>query len=479
MRPRYLVAALGYGLCIYLLAGAKGGGALIALLSLAFLLGVPFGIGYLTSRGVGSASWLVSLLAGWVPIAAILGVLFLVGSEGAICIVMALPILLIGSSTGGMYEHGRRRRRPDTSRVELGAVLVLPLLLAPLERRIDPTARASASVTSIDIAAPAEKVWDEIADVDSIRASELGRALFTTIGFPAPIAATLDVPQEGGIRRASFGGGVIFTETVTEWEPERRLAFEIEPSFAEGEPVLDPHVRIGGEYFDVLRGAYDITPMESPAVRGSGAPDAPPHVRLTLTSHHRVTTRFNGYASWWSERVMQSVQRSILAVIKARAEDPARSPKARIREATAARARRESASAREANSFETGFSVIGDLPGRTDVYAESIVVLVRDGRIAWPRLDSGAVHDSTTAALASASGERWTAGRASNAIVLERTATSDTLALGPLLRFTIPRDPGESLDGKWVVFTHHLTVPKTALNPYGLAWAYTHAERPR
>ena len=45
-------------------------------------------------------------------------------------------------------------------------------------------------------------------------------------------------------------------------------------------------------------------------------------------------------------------------------------------------------------------------------------------------------------------------------------------------RFTIPRAPGESLDGRWVVFTFHLTVPKTAENPYGTAWTYVHAKPP-
>ncbi len=465
MRASYIVAAFVFGLLLYGLAAGPLVGLLIPIVSLAFLIGVPFGIGYLTSKGVGSASMLVSMSVGILPMLAILAVLYLIGSEGAICILMASPLLLCGAITGGLAEHGRRKKQAETSRFEIGLVLAGPLLLAPLERRIDPTARITDSVTSIEIAAPAANVWDEIATVGSIAPAELGRALYTAIGFPRPIAATLDLAQEGGVRRASFEGGVLFKETVTEFEPERRLAFEIDPSYEQGEPRLDPHVRIGSEYFDVLRGAYDIAPAD------------PGRVRLTLTSRHRVTTRFNLYAGWWSDRVMQSVQRNILAVIKARAEDAGRAPKARIREATVARLARESATPREASSFETGFGVVADLPGRTDVYPDSIVVLVRDGRIAWPRMEAGATHDSTTASLATASGQAWNTGRPSNAIVLERGATADTLALGPMLRFTIPRAPGESLDGTWVVFTHHLTVPKTADNPYGLAWTYTHEKR--
>lgn len=468
MRPRYLVAAIGYGLCIYLLAGEKAVGFVIALVSLAFLFGVPFGIGYLTTKGVPSESSIVAALAPWVPVTAILGVLFLLDREGTICIVMALPLLLLGATSGGLFAHARRNRDgAGGSKAELGTVLLLPLLLSPVERLVDPADRFSESVTSIMIAAPAARVWDEIAEVDTIGAAERGRALYTAIGFPPPIAATLDVAQEGGVRRASFGGGVLFIETITEWEPLERLSFEIDPSFDEGEPALDPHVRIGGAYFDVLSGRYAIEPVSADSVR------------LVLTSRHRVSTRFNSYASWWSAQVMQSVQRNILAVIKARSEDAARRPKPRIRAATAARALRESAVERVSNSFETGFSVVADLPGRTDLYPDSVVVLVRRGRIAWPRLDAGAVHDSTTAALATEWGASWNTGRPSRGLVVEHGPGVDTLALGPMLRFTIPRDATDRLDASWVVFTHHLTVPRSTDNPYGTAWTYTHAERAR
>lgn len=465
MKLRYLLGAIAYGLLTYAVfsRGEPLTDSLLILVSISFLFGIPFGVGYLMARGLQSEHAAVAALSGWLPVMVVIGFLFATGFEGTICIVMALPFILAGAAVGGLFAHLRARAEARDRRLEMGAVLVLPFLLSPLERRLESPDRFAESVTTIEIAATPARVWDEIAEVDTIRASERGRALYTSIGFPPPLAATLDLPQEGGIRRASFGGGVLFTETITEWEPERSIAFEIDPSFAEGEPALDPHVRIGGRYFDVLTGAYAIDPIDAA------------RVRLVLTSRHRVSTRFNVYAGWWSERVMQSVQREILAVIKARAEDATRAPKARLRAATAARALRESAEPRVANSFETGFSVVGDFPGRTDVYADSVVVLVRSGRIAWPRLGAGEVHDSTTASLAQPSGESWIAGRESRGLVLEHATAGDSAALGPMLRFTIPREPGESLDGRWVIFTHHLTVPKTTDNPYGTAWAYTHA----
>lgn len=467
MRLLPLVGAILYGLMVYVLVvdGNAPLDAILIALSFSFLFGLPFGMGFLAARGLQSEHASVSLAAAWVPVIVVLGFLFATGSEGLICIVMALPLVLGGAAVGGLFAHLRARRATRATRFEVGSALVLPLIMGPFERAIDPVDRFDETVTSIEIAADAARVWDEIAEVDTIRADERGRALYTMIGFPPPLAATLDLPQEGGIRRASFAGNVLFTETITEWEPGQRLAFEIDPSFDEGAPALDPHVRIGGEHFDVLSGTYTIEPRDSA------------HVRLVLSSRHRVRTRFNVYAGWWSDLVMRSVQREILAVIKARAEDPARPADARIRSATRARAMRQSADERVSSSFATGFSVVADLPGRTDVYADSVVVLVRDGRIAWPRLDPGAVHDSTTASLAQESGTSWIAGRESRGFVVERGPGGDTLSLGPMVRFTIPRDGAEALDSRWVVFTHHLTVPKTPDNPYGKAWTYTHAAR--
>ena len=45
------------------------------------------------------------------------------------------------------------------------------------------------------------------------------------IGFPRPIEATLSYEGVGGVRHASFERGLMFVETVTDWEPEHRLAF--------------------------------------------------------------------------------------------------------------------------------------------------------------------------------------------------------------------------------------------------------------
>jgi hypothetical protein len=154
---------------------------------------------------------------------------------------------------------------------------------------------------------PPTVVWPLVISVDSITPREQHPALFSAIGFPKPIAATLDHPGVGGVRTATFERGIVFRETIIAWDPERRIRFTITPD-AIPPTTLDPHVTIGGPYFDILTGTYELRAL-------SGG-----RTQLVLTSEHRVSTAFNPYAGWWADRVMRSIQTNILGVLRDRAE---------------------------------------------------------------------------------------------------------------------------------------------------------------
>ena len=193
------------------------------------------------------------------------------------------------------------------SHAEVPVALLLPWAVMGLERGSPGPTEHVVTTTQIEIAAPSAVVWPLVVSVDSIRDSERRRAFFTAIGFPHPIAATLDHPGVGGVRTASFDRGVVFREAVVEWVPEHRLRFTIDAR-AVPATALDPHVTIGGPFFDVLTGTYELQPVSTG------------HTILVLRSEHRVSTRFNPYAAWWADRVMESVQHNILVVLKERAE---------------------------------------------------------------------------------------------------------------------------------------------------------------
>lgn len=121
------------------------------------------------------------------------------------------------------------------------------------------------------------------------------------------------------------------------------------------------------------------------------------------------------------------------------------------------------------------FTTVGNYPGTVDVYFDSVVVTVRGARLQTKLLEGHPQNvDSITTSLAYHSGSSWGPGKQSNAVKLQWPARDGDVRDIPRMRFTIPRDSSESLSDRWVVFSHHLTVPKTASNPYGIAWTYAH-----
>jgi hypothetical protein len=302
-----LTAGAAYGLMIRIgaaLNGRNGPGSALLIMTVGFLFLVPTTVGYLTVRPVRGATLGFRLFAPWVTCALIVVGALLSGLEGAICVVFAAPAMLAFASLGGLLA-GRGAERSRT--VELPIVLLLPLMSMTLERQHPLPLRQVVTSTEIEIAAPPSVVWPLVVSVDTIRETERHRALFTAVGFPSPIAATLSHPGVGGVRTASFERGVVFHEVVTTWEPEHRLRFTIDarsvPSAA-----LDAHVTIGGPFFDVLTGTYELRAL------------SPTRTLLVLQSEHRVSTRFNPYAAWWADRIMSSIQRNILEVLRVRAE---------------------------------------------------------------------------------------------------------------------------------------------------------------
>jgi hypothetical protein len=224
-----------------------------------------------------------------------------------------LPIALLLSSLGGLVAGSTVRSKSSrtTKNLALGCVLALPFLVTPWEGKILSRNEIRSVETSVVIHASPDVVWHNIERVKEIRTNELPPSWSRRIGFPAPIEATLSLEGVGGVRHASFAGGVLFVETVDAWEPGHRLAFSIHAQTDRiPNTTLDEHVRVGGKFFDVLRGEYVVEQLSNGIVR------------LHLSSQHRVTTDFNWYARLWTDAIMNDLQTTILHVIRNRCEHP-------------------------------------------------------------------------------------------------------------------------------------------------------------
>jgi uncharacterized protein YndB with AHSA1/START domain len=276
-----------------------------SVMTLSFLFFSPAVLGFLTVRPHPSPGWLFRIFVPWLPAMASLTFFFVVGWEGAICVVMALPVMLPMASLGGILGGIRALRRPSAGL----AAAMLPLALTPLERGFPTPPRVHRLESAVTIAAPPAAVWEQIVEVPVISEAEQRPALYTRLGFPRPVSATIDRRAVGGVRRARFERGVLFLETVTHFEPLHRLRFTIAAQTDSIPPgTLDEHVTIGGPYFDVLTGEYTIEQR----------PDG--GVVLHLASELRLSTHFDFYAALWVDSVMRSIQENILGVVRARAE---------------------------------------------------------------------------------------------------------------------------------------------------------------
>ena len=299
-----------YGLILRLLFNIGAFGETFAIVSLSFVVLVPITLGGLTTLlGIRffSASTFWVFFAPMLTVVIAFFVSIITQLEAVLCVVVAAPIYLPVALLSGWATSAIIKRR--NSRLNLPLLVLLPLAFSPLESLWEQPHETFEVLDTIDIAAAPADVWDEIASVPAIAPDELPFQWIYWLDFPRPISAEIDKKAVGGKRLARFEREVSFFEVVTEWEEEKALAFTIEadPRFIP-HTAFDSHIIVGGRFYDVLNGRYEIEEV------------SPNLSRLHLTSEHRLSTPFNAYAGWWSEWVMRQVQGSILEVIKNRAE---------------------------------------------------------------------------------------------------------------------------------------------------------------
>lgn len=121
--------------------------------------------------------------------------------------------------------------------------------------------------------------------------------------------AELDFEGVGASREAIFTNGLVFHEIVSEYAHQKKMVFSIKAYPHEiPSATMDEHVVIGGQFFDVLNGTYELEKLDETTNR------------LHLYSHFKLNTTFNFYASWWARWIMQDIQNNILRVEKIRSE---------------------------------------------------------------------------------------------------------------------------------------------------------------
>lgn len=300
-----------YAIVLRLFFGIHTWGELFAVMSVTFLFLLPTMVGALTVYLLPQekASRIFNkIFMPWIPIFLFLLITLALEIEGWACWLMILPIFLIAASIGG-FIGGYLKSKKRNDKLNISLFVLLPFFISPIESLIGSIPGTYEAYTYIDINAPAERIWNNVTRVKEIPETEDKGYLNNFLGFPRPVKAELNYNGVGAHREAIFTNGLIFHEDVTEYIENKKMTFTIKAfPYEIPSTTLDEHVVIGGNYFDVLNGTYEIEKLPN----GKN--------RLHLYSHFKVKTTFNFYAGWWAKLIMKDIQNNILQIEKKRSE---------------------------------------------------------------------------------------------------------------------------------------------------------------
>jgi len=257
-----------------------------------------------THRSIGATTYLAFLL-----ILCSCAALLLFGLEGAVCIVMALPILGPLAIFGALIGRGIAvRQKPDPERDDrgmLGCLLILPVLAGVEPMLFEPAALSVTTSVEID-ASPAE-VWDTVVAFPEITSEP---AWYFRWGIASPLRARIEGEGVGAVRHCEFTTGA-FVEPITVWDEPRHLAFDVteqpEPMFE-----LTPYRHIHPPH---LKGSFRSTRGEfvlEPLAEGG--------TRLVGTTWYRLDIAPHAYWHHWTDAIVHRIHLRVLEHIKQVAE---------------------------------------------------------------------------------------------------------------------------------------------------------------
>ena len=301
-----------YAVVLRLLFGIDNWNELFSVMSVTFLFLLPTIVGTLTvylSSFEKAKSVAYRIFTPWIPVFLFLVITLALAIEGWACWLMISPVFLVAASIGGLLG-GYLKIRKGNDRLNISLLVLMPFLIGPIESMIEKIPGTYKANTYIDIDAPTEKIWDNVTRVKEIPIDQDKGYLTRILGFPRPVKAELNFEGVGAYREAIFTKGLVFHETVTEYKDNEKMVFTIKAYPHEiPSTTLDEHVVIGGDYFDVLNGTYELEKLPNGLNR------------LHLYSHFKMNTTFNFYAGWWGRWIMKDIQNNILQIEKERSEN--------------------------------------------------------------------------------------------------------------------------------------------------------------
>ena len=273
-------------------------------------LGVPFAMGFVTvmiynwhfARGFAESIGVACLSVFCVGCS-----LLLLGTEGLVCLFMALLVALPFAFVGGATAYALVNMR-QTRNTVAAALLVVPLL-APTEMKFHHGPEHFSVKSSIDIAAPPSVVWNHVVAFSEISEKPSSPILLTGIAYP--IHATITGTGVGAVRQCVFTTGA-FEEPIDVWDAPYLLRFSVAkqpPVMHEMSWVPDlqpPHV--AQEYLRSRKGQFQLTALPNG------------HTLLEGTTWYDLEYWPSSYWHLWSDAIIHRIHMRVLEHIKMEVE---------------------------------------------------------------------------------------------------------------------------------------------------------------
>ena len=233
---------------------------------------------------------------------------FITRIEDLLCILIIAFPFLIGGMAGGLL-FGWLILKVKIRNGILYSVVFIPFIAGPIEEQFKMSVDIYEVKNTVIINGNPGKIWSNIIRVKNISDGEFSKGFFYYAGIPRPMYAELDKDTAGATRIGHFEGGLLFKETVKEWEPGKKISFDIDVVTSSiRQTVFDRHVLLG-KHFKFLSASYTLIPVTANKTQ------------LILSSTYRLNTKINYYASFWGDELLSDFQQRLLAVIKTRCSE--------------------------------------------------------------------------------------------------------------------------------------------------------------
>lgn len=238
-----------------------------------------------------------------------LGVMYILAlvtlMEGAICLLMALPIVLLFAFCGALILKGLHSKTWNGNTGTIASIIVLAFVFFGFDS-IQKDRHFSVS-SEIIIAAPIQSVWLNVIQFDTINPP--GELLFKA-GIAYPTHASIEGDTVGAIRYCTFTTGS-FVEPITVWNEPVHLAFDVtkQPApMTEMNPFGDIHPKHLDGYFKSERGEFKLEKISDT------------QTKLIGTTWYSLDFKPHFYWAAWTDAIIHKIHLRVLEHIKQESE---------------------------------------------------------------------------------------------------------------------------------------------------------------